>query len=205
MPATIRIDELEAAARSVCEPYFTRPLSEISLAEVLVKLFRTAQRYELTLQPQLILLQKTLLNIEGVGRLLDPQARHLGGGQAGAGADPAGALQPAARRAGVAQAPAGDHDPCAGHAAAGACLAETAGGRQARAALRSRDLNELAQTMKGMQRRIVAAILGTGLLIVAAVLYGFEAGGPRILSIPASSWIAGLGGLWALLAAWPRR
>ncbi len=72
MPAHIRIDELEAAARAVCEPYFTRPLSEISLAEVLVKLFRTAQRYELTLQPQLILLQKTLLNIEGVGRQLDP-------------------------------------------------------------------------------------------------------------------------------------
>ena len=68
MPATIRIDELEAAARAVCEPYFTRPLSEISLAEVLIKIFRTAQRYELTLQPQLILLQKTLLNIEGVGR-----------------------------------------------------------------------------------------------------------------------------------------
>ncbi len=57
----------------MCEPYFTRPLSEISLAEVLLKLFRTAQRYELTLQPQLILLQKTLLNIEGVGRLLDPK------------------------------------------------------------------------------------------------------------------------------------
>ena len=73
MPSHIRIDELEAAARAVCEPYFTRPLSEISLAEVLVKLFRTAQRYELTLQPQLILLQKTLLNIEGVGRLLDPK------------------------------------------------------------------------------------------------------------------------------------
>ena len=73
MPSHIRIDELEAAARAVCEPYFTRPLCEISLAEVLVKLFRTAQRYELTLQPQLILLQKTLLNIEGVGRLLDPK------------------------------------------------------------------------------------------------------------------------------------
>jgi len=72
MPSHIRIDELEAAARAVCEPYFTRPLSEISLAEVLMKLFRTAQRYELTLQPQLILLQKTLLNIEGVGRQLDP-------------------------------------------------------------------------------------------------------------------------------------
>ena len=73
MPADARLDELEAAVRTVCEPYFTRPLSEISLAEVVVKLFQMAQRYELTLQPQLILLQKTLLNIEGVGRLLHPR------------------------------------------------------------------------------------------------------------------------------------
>jgi ubiquinone biosynthesis protein len=73
MPADTRLDELEAAVRTVCEPYFTRPLSEISLAEVVVKLFRMARRHELTLQPQLILLQKTLLNIEGVGRLLYPR------------------------------------------------------------------------------------------------------------------------------------
>jgi ubiquinone biosynthesis protein len=72
MPAEVRLDELEAAVRTVCEPYFTRPLAQISLAELVVKLFQTARRFELTLQPQLILLQKTLLNIEGVGRLLDP-------------------------------------------------------------------------------------------------------------------------------------
>jgi len=72
MPPNARLDELEAAVRTVCEPYFTRPLSEISLAEVVVKLFQMARRHELTLQPQLILLQKTLLNIEGVGRLLHP-------------------------------------------------------------------------------------------------------------------------------------
>ncbi|RDS84062.1 ubiquinone biosynthesis regulatory protein kinase UbiB [Dyella psychrodurans] len=72
MPASIRVDELEAAVRTVCEPYFTRPLSQISLAELVVKLFQTARRFELTVQPQLILLQKTLLNIEGVGRMLDP-------------------------------------------------------------------------------------------------------------------------------------
>ena len=73
MPASARLDEIEAAVRTVCEPYFTRPLSEISLAEVVVKLFEVARRHDLTLQPQLILLQKTLLNIEGVGRLLHPQ------------------------------------------------------------------------------------------------------------------------------------
>jgi ubiquinone biosynthesis protein len=72
MPSEVRLDELEAAVRTVCEPYFTRPLSQISLAELVVKLFQTARRFELTLQPQLVLLQKTLLNIEGVGRMLDP-------------------------------------------------------------------------------------------------------------------------------------
>ncbi|MEO7068674.1 MAG: ubiquinone biosynthesis regulatory protein kinase UbiB [Rhodanobacter sp.] len=73
MPANVRLDELEAAIRTVCEPYFTRPLGQISIAELVVKLFQTAQRFQLTLQPQLILLQKTLLNIEGVGRMLDPE------------------------------------------------------------------------------------------------------------------------------------
>ncbi|MFA6229826.1 MAG: ubiquinone biosynthesis regulatory protein kinase UbiB [Rhodanobacter sp.] len=73
MPGEVRLDELEAAVRTVCEPYFTRPLAQISLAELVVKLFQTARRFELTLQPQLILLQKTLLNIEGVGRMLDPE------------------------------------------------------------------------------------------------------------------------------------
>lgn len=72
MPRHIRVDELEGAIRTVCEPYFTRPLSEISLAEVVAKLFSTARKFELTLQPQLILLQKTLLNVEGLGRQLDP-------------------------------------------------------------------------------------------------------------------------------------
>ncbi len=72
MPKHIRVDELEAAVRTVCEPYFTRPLSEISLAEVVARLFSTARKFELTVQPQLILLQKTLLNVEGLGRQLDP-------------------------------------------------------------------------------------------------------------------------------------
>lgn len=73
IPAHVRRDELEAAVRTVCEPYFSRPLAEISLADVVMKLFSVARRYELTVQPQLILLQKTLFNIEGIGRRLYPQ------------------------------------------------------------------------------------------------------------------------------------
>ncbi len=73
VPADTRIDELETAVRTVCEPIFNKPLSEISFAQVLIRLFRIAQRFNMEIQPQLILLQKTLLNIEGLGRELYPE------------------------------------------------------------------------------------------------------------------------------------
>jgi len=73
VPEGTRIDELEAAIRTVCEPYFDRPLREISLGMVLMRLFQTSRRFHVEIQPQLVLLQKTLLNIEGLGRQLDPE------------------------------------------------------------------------------------------------------------------------------------
>ena len=72
VPAATRVDELEAAVRAVCEPYFDRPLKEISLGLVLMRLFQTSRRFHVEIQPQLVLLQKTLLNVEGLGRDLDP-------------------------------------------------------------------------------------------------------------------------------------
>jgi len=73
VPGSTRVDELESAIRSVCEPYFDRPLKEISLGMVLMRLFQTSRRFQVEIQPQLVLLQKTLLNIEGLGRQLDPE------------------------------------------------------------------------------------------------------------------------------------
>jgi ubiquinone biosynthesis protein len=73
VPPATRADELEAAIRTVCEPYFDRPLREISLGMVLMRLFQTSRRFNVEIQPQLVLLQKTLLNIEGLGRQLDPE------------------------------------------------------------------------------------------------------------------------------------
>jgi ubiquinone biosynthesis protein len=72
VPEDTRVDELESAIRAVCEPYFDRPLKEISLGMVLMRLFQTSRRFHVEIQPQLVLLQKTLLNIEGLGRDLDP-------------------------------------------------------------------------------------------------------------------------------------
>ena len=73
VPPDTREEDLEGAVRSVCEPYFDRPLAEISLGQVLLRLFQTSRRFNVEIQPQLVLLQKTLLNVEGLGRQLDPQ------------------------------------------------------------------------------------------------------------------------------------
>lgn len=72
VPKDTRAEELEAAVRTVCEPIFEKPLSEISFGMVLLRLFETSRRFNVEIQPQLVLLQKTLLNIEGLGRQLDP-------------------------------------------------------------------------------------------------------------------------------------
>jgi len=73
VPPGTRVDQLEAAVRTVCEPIFNKPLAEISFAQVLMRLFRVAQRFNVEIQPQMILLHKTLFNIEGLGRELYPQ------------------------------------------------------------------------------------------------------------------------------------
>jgi ubiquinone biosynthesis protein len=72
-PAGTRLDAFEAAIRAVCEPIFAKPLKDISFGRLLLRLFQTSQRFNVEIQPQLVLLQKTLLNIEGLGRELDPE------------------------------------------------------------------------------------------------------------------------------------
>ncbi len=205
MPASVRIDELEAAVRAVCEPYFTRPLSQISLAEVLLKLFRTAQRYQLTLQPQLILLQKTLLNIEGVGRQLDPQL------DIWAVAKPVlerilreryssrRVLKELRKRLPEIMTQAPDM-PALLHS----WLSQQVQGKH-ELAMRSQDIVNLDSTLKRMQRRVVTAVGGAGLLVVAALLHGLKASGPQLASMPLWSWICGGLGMVALAAAWLRR
>jgi len=73
VPYDTRVDEFEAAIRTVCEPIFARPLKEISFGKTLLRLFETARRFNMAVQPQLILLQKTLISVEGLGRQLYPE------------------------------------------------------------------------------------------------------------------------------------
>jgi ubiquinone biosynthesis protein len=204
MPAHIRVDELEAAVRTVCEPYFTRPLSQISLAEVVMKLFSVARRYELTLQPQLILLQKTLLNIEGIGRLLHPQIdiwatakpvladilrgryglrrtlRELRARLPGWLA--AAPEMPELVRTYLKKAAAGDFD------AVRAAEVQAAGASLARDTARSR----------------ILGTAGAAALIGAALLYAIDTHTLHVLGLPLSALLVALAGAGALVAAWRR-
>ena len=200
MPAHVRLDELEAATRTVCEPYFTRPLSQISVAEVMVKLFNTARRFELTLQPQLILLQKTLLNIEGLGRQLDPEIdiwavaepvlarilrRRYG---------PARLLREVRRRLPEWLAAAPRMPELVREA-----LSQVAEGRT-RLAITSDDLARLTAESRRTQRLLAGGLLGSTLLIAAALIAALAPErGPLLPIVLASA------GALIWLTAWPRR
>jgi ubiquinone biosynthesis protein len=184
MPAHVRIDDLESAVRAVCEPYFTRPLSEISLGEVLVKLFSVARRYELTIQPQLILLQKTLLNIEGVGRLLDPKL------DIWAVAHPV--LEQILRDKYSLRALGEDFRKHLPELVRGApelprlvhaWLKQSVAGEHS-LNMRSPDLHVLAETQRRAQVATVQAVFGAGTLIAASVLWALDAPGPEWFGVP---------------------
>ena len=203
IPANARVDELEAAVRTVCEPYFTRPLAEISLAEVVAKLFSVARRYQLTLQPQLILLQKTLLNIEGIGRSLHPQidiwatakpvlARILRERHS-----PRRVLRkirerlpewisaapelPTLVHSFLKKAAAGDFD-----------------------STRHDELEQRERLAYAQRRQLAVLPLAAASLLSAAILYAFDSHGAKWLHVPTSTWIALAVSAVAFAVAWRR-
>ena len=204
IPPHIRLDELEAAVRTVCEPYFTRPLSEISLGEVVVKMFQVARKFELTLQPQLILLQKTLLNIEGIGRSLHPQI------DIWAVARPvlADILR---RRYGIrrtlhelrTRAPewlaAAPQIPELVHAV----LKKAAAGELDSAA-RAAERAQRERDARTDRRQLAALTLGATALLIAALFYCLDARSTRIAHVAWTVWLSAGIGFLAFVSAWRR-
>ena len=203
VPPETRIDEFEAAIRSVCEPFFDRPLKEISFGRVLVRLFQTARRFHMEVQPQLVLLQKTLLNIEGLGRQLHPDLdlwetakpyleswmrEQLG----------ARALLREFRR----QAPKwGEALPVLPGLAYETLKAARAGELQVR--IRSEDIDRLRAEIHRANQRTTLAVVGAALLLGASVVLGL--GGAQVAvmwGVPLWSWILGGAGVWLAYAAW---
>lgn len=174
VPADTRIDELAAAARTVGEPNFTRPLEEVSFAEMVIELFSVARQFKLTLQPQLIMLQKTLLNIEGIGRELYPRINiwevakpELEAIFAERYGLPRTARTLARKLPGwLARAP---ELPELAHG-----FLKAAGTGRLRTRIDSEDLQKLAAELGRHNRRLPGAIFAAALLISGAVLAGYQ-------------------------------
>jgi ubiquinone biosynthesis protein len=174
VPADTRIDELTAAVRTVGEPNFTRPLEEVSFAEMVIALFSVARQFKLTLQPQLIMLQKTLLNIEGMGRELYPRLNiwEVAKPELEAIFAERYGLPRTARRlarqlpgwlARSPELPGLVHD-----------YLKMAGSGRLRTRIDSDDLEKLATELGRHNRRLPGAIFASGLIIAGAVLAGYQ-------------------------------
>ncbi len=196
VPPSTRVDEFETAIRTVCEPIFNRPLKDISFGLFLVRLFETARRFDMQVQPQLVLLQKTLLNIEGLGRQLYPEldlwktAKPIMEEWMRARVGPGAALQrfrrniptltetlPELAHRLVVRMQRGE-DPFGGEA-------------QARA------IEQLRQELRDDARRQRQITVGATLLLAAALIFGLDGYRPAMPgAAPLLTWLCGASGLW---------
>jgi ubiquinone biosynthesis protein len=200
-----RVDEFESAIRSVCEPIFERPLKEISFGQFLVRLFQTAHRFDMEVQPQLVLLQKTLLNIEGLGRQLYPDLDLWQTAKPFLEYWMSERMGPRAlARSLAAQAPQWAEKlpelPVLLHEALFRLTQN-----QLRVQLAPDDAQRLSREIRRANQRTFAAILAAALLISAAVIKGLNGLAPAMLgSAPVLAWVLGGFGAILLLSAWPR-
>jgi len=204
VPDGTRVDEFESAIRTVCEPIFEKPLKEISFGNVLLRLFQTARRFNMEVQPQLVLLQKTLLNIEGLGRQLYPEldlwqtakpflertmSEQLG----------TRALLRNLRENVPAWSSAVPELPLLAHR-----VLEQASTGKLQIEWRSEELRRLRREVRRANRRTVGAVTGSGLLLSAAVIYGLDGYAPAmVMGAPLLTWLAGAAGIFLLITSFP--
>lgn len=204
VPDGTRVDEFESAIRTVCEPIFEKPLKEISFGNVLLRLFQTARRFNMEIQPQLVLLQKTLLNIEGLGRQLYPEldlwktakpflertmSEQLG----------TRALLRNLRNSAPEWSKTIPGLPLLAHT-----FLEQATTGKLQLEWTSRELQQLRSDLRQANRRSISAIIGVGLLLAAAIIYGLDGYAPLVvMGAPWLTWVLGVVGIAMMAFSWP--
>ena len=204
VPGQVRVDEFESAIRSVCEPIFAKPLCEISFGRVLIRLFRVARRFNMEIQPQLVLLDKTLLYVEGLGGQFEPQLNRWDTAKpyleqwARQEYGPKAFLKEIRR-----QAPMwwkiGPRMPMLIHK-----VLEQARNGELQLTQPDKNLQKLREETNRGQKRLFHAIVGSALLISAEVLATLDGYTPIMAGIaPLSSWVLGGRGALLLFVSWP--
>ncbi len=196
VPSHTRVDEFESAIRSVCEPIFEKPLKEISFGQLLLRLFQTARRFNMEVQPQLVLLQKTLLNIEGLGRQLYPDL------------DLWKTAKPFLERwmeeqVGVRALMRNIQEdmpylieklPEMPNLIYKSLKVYAQGDYQLRQIM---EIKKIRQELSQNNQRSLIVISGSGMLIGASVIYALAVSAPMLLGVPILSWVFGVtGGLF---------
>ena len=205
VPAGTRLDEFEAAIRSVCEPIFAKPLKEISFGQLLLRLFQTARRFNMEVQPQLVLLQKTLLNIEGLGRQLYPDldlwqtAKPILEQWMKEKASPQAAFKTLQQEAPnwlhiLPTLPRLIQD-----------IGQQVQGGKLKMQLSSKDLEKIQQEIRTSSQRTTMTISGAAFIIAAAIIKALDGGEATMFAeIPLLSYLLGLSGLLLLLSSFKK-
>lgn len=206
VPAETRVDEFESAIRTVSEPIFDRPLKDISFGGFLLTLFQTARRFNMEVQPQLVLLQKTLLNIEGLGRQLDPDldlwktAKPFLENWMRDRVGPRAVL----KRIKYYIPRWADQTPDLPNLIYGLLKQANAGDLTVR--LQRQELEQLRRDLRRASRRNFHAAVGAALLVSAALIIGFDAQqGANLWPASLLSWLLGGIGVGLLFSAWPEQ
>ena len=202
VPAGTRLDEFEAAIRSVCEPIFAKPLKEISFGQLLLRLFQTARRFNMEVQPQLVLLQKTLLNIEGLGRQLYPDldlwqtAKPILEQWMKEKASPQAAFKTLQQ-----EAPNWLHTlPTLPRLIQD--IGQQVQGGKLKMQLSSKDLEKIQQEIRTSSQRTTMTISGAAFIIAAAIITALDgAEATMFAEIPFLSYLLGISGLLLLLSS----
>ncbi|MFP6780342.1 MAG: ubiquinone biosynthesis regulatory protein kinase UbiB, partial [Gammaproteobacteria bacterium] len=199
VPKNTRVDEFEFAIRTVCEPIFDRPVKDISVGALLLRLFQTARRFHMKILPQLLLLQKTIVNVEGIGRQLDPDLDLWRAARPSLEAwmrDRVGLRS--VLRSTKQNVPLWVDRLPELPGLAFEVLDNVRGGRL-QVVTSDPELAEIRLEMERMHRRLVLAVVGVGLIIGAGVLHGVSVQTSRMIApLPLSVWVLGGCGVVAL-------
>jgi len=203
VPKETRADELEGAIRTVCEPLIDRPIHEISLGELLQRLFQIARRFDVEIMPQLILLQKTIINIEGIGRQLYPQLnlwetarpemeRWMSERMGVKGFVKSAMLNLPRLIERLPEFPNRTID-----------LIDKLYDGKIEMENKSNEIRKLRKEMKTYNRKTIISVIGSGLILSATIIYALNnTTHGEIISIPLASWILGVLGLVLIYFSW---